>query len=485
MREHEEAAADAADEHEAPEGEAHIDAGDAFDEEFSEAITDALDEDTETGGESNDDEQLAEGPDDDDEDGPSLDDFLEDEPEEKDDKGEKGEQPRDAEGKFTKADDAKPDAAAAAGDAGTDAAAKPAAGTAAETQSGEPVWEPFSVNANKEPVAIGEAKITRADGHVYLAIEEKDFPRFQARVSRGIVGEQLYRKLEEGVRELEARKTAPPPPSEAEIEAKLVLDAIKDELPNLLDEKDLEILELRIKNAKHEAQVEYHQQEEARVAQAREPQWDDQQAEGIANTMIGLVQAFPELKGLSREQLEEVYERELLPVRNALYFREGEQLFANTQYMYDRLKARVGSGTPAGSAPATDTPASGKAKDTGAAPSGAAASASNRTPAGGNTAGNSGSTAKPKGNVATSAERFNRGVDAGAKPRSTSVKNNRNGSASAQRTTRAGERDNRRSTPGTRDRQMAAEDAVRKTTRNWLNSDSLDLEDGLEEGDEE
>ena len=305
MREHEVAAADAADEHEAPEGEAHIDAGDAFGEEFSEAITDALDEDTETGGESEDDEQLAKGLDDDgegagadgddDEDGPSLDDFLEDEPEEKDDKGEKGEQPRDAEGKFTKADDAKPDAAAAAGDAGAAAAAKPAAGAAAETQSGEPVWEPFSVNANKEPVAIGEAKITRADGHVYLAIEEKDFPRFQARVSRGIVGEQLYRKLEEGVRELEALKTAPPPPSEAEIEAKLVLDAIKDELPNLLDEKDLEILELRIKNAKHEAQVEYHQQEEARVAQAREPRWDDQQAEGIANTMIGLVQAFPEL----------------------------------------------------------------------------------------------------------------------------------------------------------------------------------------------
>jgi hypothetical protein len=432
-------------------------AEDAFESELEGVISDALNDEVD-----DDDEDLEDVDDlddDDDDDDEVDDDDLDDE------LGEGG-QPRDEQGKFTKADEAnagakptddaavaKPDAAAAAGEE-----KKPDA-AAAET----PKWETLSVNVDKQLVAIDEAKISKANGHLFIAIPEKEGNRFLTRLSRGIVGEKLWRDLHNGLRELDARKNAPPAKSENEVEADVVMELLKPSLGKLyvenekgemvpfLDDRDMQLLELKIENAKTKTKTEYATAEAARVAKAAEAPWEEQQIHGLAQQVASLIQNFPDLQSLTKEEIEEVYQRELLPVRNALVYRDEKGSYANTQFMYDRLKDRADRKKAAA---ATSDP-----------------SALTQTPQG-----NSATTAAPEqGKTKTDkAERFNRGVDA-AKTRTTSVKANRDDRPRKRNTRDGDERSRRKKARTPREERESAEDEWRRTERAFLNSPDLDF----------
>jgi hypothetical protein len=299
------------------------DAGDAFEDALAEAVTGALEgEDDE-----DDDDIEVDGDELDDDDDEEDEDELEedDEEEEEGDETEKGDETEEGE------------------------AEKPAAGADAEKKgdeaaAGEPKWEAFAVKADKETFPIEEAQITRSNGNVFLAIPEKQFARFQARISRGVLYERVSGQLAQEKRDLEARKSAPARKSDSEIEAEITLEALKEHLAEIFDEKDMILLEKTVKLAQKEEAEKYAKSEEERIAKANEEPWEAQQAKGLALQAVDVWQSFPELKDhLSQEQVQAIYEAELMPVVNSLYFKSKDnpaEVLANTQYIYDRLKAR-------------------------------------------------------------------------------------------------------------------------------------------------
>jgi hypothetical protein len=406
------------------------DPADAFEDELASAVTSALSDDDEE-----EDEDELDLDDDDEED----DDEEEDDEEEDDEEGE-----GTASTETTKADD----------EPAADAT-KPAA------EAEAPKWEAFAVKADKETFAIEEAQIARSNGNVFLAIPEKQFARFQARISRGVLFERTSRALETERRELEARKNAAPRKSDTEIEAEITLEAIKDHLVDILDEKDLQLLEHKVKLAQKDEAEKYTKAEKERIDKAAETPWEETQVKGLAEVAIDVWGAHPELKdALTEEQLQEVFASELLPVKDALFFKKGDDTLANTQYIYDRLKARATGKAPAGGGkPAPTGSTKGKEKS---APNPAAKA-------------NPGKTATPaKGKTIDAADRFNKGVDANA--RTTSVKANRT-ARPAKANTRDAKGKTRRRAPESHDVQAQAEDNWRATERKFLSSDSLEFDE--------
>jgi hypothetical protein len=305
--------------------------------------------------------------------------------------------------------------------------------------------------------AIEEAVMSEANGHVYFAIPKDKFPRFQNRISRGVAGERMWRQLDQGLRELEARKTAPAAKSDVEIECELTLEVLKPHLAELMDERDIENLELRIDKAKNDAAKAYATAEGERVAKASEPTWEEQQVSLIAKQVLEIVAANETLRGLSKEELEEVYEKELLPIRNGLVWLEGDAPMGNTQYIYDRLSARAKSAAGRKAEATTDTSKTPAPKP--------------ETPS--VKAGDSQVPARKT--AADAADRFNRGVDAAKKPGTTSVKANRDRPAK-NGATRHDEPETKAPRKSLMEEQAEAEDDLRRTTRSFMGADGFDFE---------
>lgn len=418
------------------------DATDVFEDALAEAVTGALSDDDDE-----DDDELEVDEDDLDDDDDEDDDLDEDdEDEEEEGEGtEKGDEPKEGEADKPATD-----------------AEKEGEGAAAA----QPKWEAFAVKADKETFAIEEAQITRSNGNVFLAIPEKQFARFQARISRGVLYERVSGQLAQEKRDLEARKSAPARKSDSEIEAEITLEALKEHLADIFDEKDMILLEKTVKLAQKEEAEKYAKSEEARIAEANAEPWESQQAKGLASAAIEIWQAFPELKdALTEEQLQEVYTSELMPVVNSLYYKSKDnpaEVLANTQYIYDRLKARATGKAPAGGGKPANPGSKKQSKD---------ASAPDPAPKG--TPGKTASSAK--GKTIAAADRFNRGVDAAS--RTTSVKANRTARPAKANTRDAKGKSRRRSPEQDVDRQARAEDNWRATERKFLSSDSLDFDD--------
>ncbi len=327
--------------------------------------------------------------------------------------------------------------------------AKPAEGEtkpAGETKRAAPQWTPFEVTADKQPVKIEEAIISKHDGHVFLAIPEARFERFTSRIAKGVVGERVARQLQQERREFEAQKAAPPKKSDTEIEAELTLEKVKPYLDQILDANDVRELELNVREAKAQRDKDYTAAETERMAKAAEEPWEEEQVSLLAD-QVYVVLKHPDLAGIDMNVVEDIYKTEMLPIRNALIYKEGDGKFANQEWIYNRLKRAVGS-TAASTAPVKPAPSVG-------------ASSGN--------ADTSSTTAIKK--PTDKADRFNAGVDAGAKPRTTNVKAGRDAARPPARATRDERESPRRQlTPA-----MAAEDRVRKSTQDWLASDSLDF----------
>jgi hypothetical protein len=352
---------------------------------------------------------------------------------------------RDERGRFAPKADDKPDAAAEAPRAGGSAA--PAAAAAAAPAADAAKWETFAVRADKAILPIDEAQVTRANGHVLIAVKENDYNRFTQRIAKGVAAERVWRELHTAKQEVELERNAPRPLSDAEIEAKIIMDEVRPLLAELFDEGQLERLELKVKLAQREAKdthvtdrTTYFNTEREKLAapeREREAAAADErtQLESIASELLSLQQQMPELAGMTKDQIERAFHALAhANYRRAAVWKDGDAWYANHDLMRETLKQH------------------------------AAATATGGTP------GATGHTATaPTGGARTNAERFNTGVNSA--PRTTSLKANRDARPRAQRPSRDSGR--RRPAP---DAAMTAEDEYRRTTRKFMNSNSLEFE---------
>lgn len=335
----------------------------------------------------------------------------------------------------------------AAGNAAAAAAAKPAAAPAPKAEP--PKWEPFQVRADKSIVPIDEAKIakvTDAQGntHVLIGIPEKDFPRFQQRIGRGIAGERRWRDLTERERELEFARKAPQPKSDAEIEAAIVMESVLPHLGRLmvddgegnmvpfLNEQSLEALKLKVELAQVKSKQEFAVSEAKRREElSAGDDWQRFQTKTLVDEAFDLAENHPELAGMKPEHIREVLQELALPVRDQLVYRENGEPFVNNEYLFKLLKRAY------------------------VAPASSAAPAQPATPA---------PAAKPD-----NAERFNSQQDTAAKPQSTSLKNQRGTRPLPERRpSRQPVRAHQRTSA------QQAEDDHRSELRRQLSSDSFD-----------
>jgi hypothetical protein len=354
---------------------------------------------------------------------------------------------RDATGKFaTKAEQDAADAKAQA-----ETTAPTAAPAAPVVEQAAPVFEPLVVRADKTLHPIDEAQVTRANGYHVITIKDEDAPRFMQRMSKGIVGEKIWRDLQTGIKELEQERAAPQAKTDSQIEAEIILATIKDRLGELLEPHEVRNLELEIKLAQRDYKDTYAQErtqffaaQAEKEQQAQAPEIEQRaQLEGIANALIDLRETQDDLRGLSDAQVEQAF-NELKTIARAAYWKETDgKWYMDQRLMYDRLKA-VQAGTASSSAP----------------PSNGQTATASRSP-------------KPD-----AADRFNKAGNTAARPATpgtTSVKAGRGKTDPAQRPSRS-------PTPTTTNRPaktaaMQAEDRARAQQKKFMASDGLDFED--------
>jgi hypothetical protein len=334
---------------------------------------------------------------------------------------------RDATGKFaTKAEQDAADAKAQA-----ETTAPTAAPAAPVVEQAAPVFEPLVVRADKTLHPIDEAQVTRANGYHVITIKDEDAPRFMQRMSKGIVGEKIWRDLQTGIKELEQERAAPQAKTDSQIEAEIIL------APNTDRNGDYKDTYAQERTQFFAAQAEKEQQAQAPEIEQRA------QLEGIANALIDLRETQDDLRGLSDAQVEQAF-NELKTIARAAYWKETDgKWYMDQRLMYDRLKA-VQAGTASSSAP----------------PSNGQTATASRSP-------------KPD-----AADRFNKAGNTAARPATpgtTSVKAGRGKTDPAQRPSRS-------PTPTTTNRPaktaaMQAEDRARAQQKKFMASDGLDFED--------
>lgn len=360
------------------------------------------------------------------------------------------------------------DGAAGAGAAATAGATKDSAAGAAAEQT----WEPFAVKVDRAQVPIEEAVISRSNGHTFIAVPDAKFNDFQRRIVRGYAAERAWRGIQEREqqleREREIERNRPKIRTDSEVEADLMLDVLKPHLGDILDEQQLENLQLKVAIAQRDEKAKLATYETESRTKASEAETTQRaQDEGIATTIVELVEDpkyAAQFAHLTDDDLRGLI-RQLQPVRNALYYRDGDGWVRNTQYMFDRL-TELAAARKLGAAASTTTTGARGMTGTTATPS------------------KDGTTAAT-GTATTRAERLNRAGETAARPTTTSVKAGRTATAtrpSAQRSTTGTTRQPDKK--DTRTPAMKAEDRVRTSTRQFMSSDGLDFDLDEDDGDD-
>lgn len=354
---------------------------------------------------------------------------------------------RDVEGRFaTKAEQDAADAAKAAGK--SPAEQKAAADAAKPAAEKPPAWEPLQIKTGRALFPIEDARITKVkdaagNSHVLISVPEKAYGQFAGRISRGIDAERQVREMGQMRRDLEFQKNAPRPKSDAEIEATMFMEALGDQVNELFTPEQLENLKLRVQIAQGAEKTNFAKAEETRRSEAESgEQWTRSQIDVLVNEAFDLVEAADAagadeavavLKGMTPEQIKETLDELALPMREKLVWKENGETFVNNEYLFRLLKRARASSGAAAPAPAGQTAAPAKAT--------------------------------------TEGERFNKGQESAAAPRTTSLKERRGIPAPANR------RPNREPVPSSKQRTDAqiAEDDYRKLQRKM--SRSNDFED--------
>lgn len=247
--------------------------------------------------------------------------------------------PRDETGRF-----AKKAVDAPAGDAlpAKPSAAQPAAiETPVVPAASAPQWSPLVVTADREQVPIDGAHILRENGHAMIVVPDAKLGRVQELLSRGIHSEKTRRQFDEERKTFAAERAKPQPPSDAEIEAKVVLEILKPRLPELFDEAGLEWLADKVSLAKYTAEKEHATKITAQQTETQQTETlERQKTEGLANAMVQVWTAHKaQLPGLTDDDVRKAYAK-LTPFKNSLYTQENGEWFVNSEALFAELKER-------------------------------------------------------------------------------------------------------------------------------------------------
>lgn len=317
-------------------------------------------------------------------------------------------------------------------------------------------WAPFSVTVDREAVPIADVAVSKANGHVIYAVPEAKAADFNRRIVRGIAAERYWRQLTDEKRTIEEERKAlaerPPVRTDSEVEADVLLEALKPHLATLFDETELENLNLKVKVAQGEEKGKLSEWETSRVT-AREAEGKEREA--VANELGDMVAGIiaddtgalrPEYK-----HLDDAAMTELMPLvmkhANALVTKNPEGKYARQHELAEFVVAQFAAARkPAVAEPPKADP----------------------TPA-------KGTTGKDTGKAGDRAERFNTGVTTAARPTSTNLKERRTrekGRPATRRTTgeSRGRKDRDRRTPEQRE-----EDEFLKLKRSYTTSATLDM----------
>lgn len=380
--------------------------------------------------------------------------------------GKDGEQPDDKKGDT--APDKKPVAGADKPVAGDKPGDKPDAAADAKAGARAAGWEPYRIKADKGEHDIPEAVgIQRRDGHVFIAIPEGKFDAYNRRVGLGIVAERRWRDLEQQIKGVQAyekelkEKSENPEPTKDAIEAQVWLQAIKGEGPyaqwqteegksrirELFEPWQLDILERDVKIALSDAQTAHRTKaEERRTAEQKSVKEDETYDQGLRESIALLQEEDEKWLGIPVELLRQAY-AELKPMmRNLLGANDDGSLYV-TEHGAQIIRRVLRSY-------AADAPA--------AAPTKPDASKD----------------AKPgEGTGDAKGDRFNKGQDSAKKPPTTSVKDRRDDRDRSRRGNRDDRRNRGRRRRDNRTEAQRDEDRVRKETKNWLRSPTLEMPD--------
>lgn len=285
------------------------------------------------------------------------------------DTGPKGEKKRDPKtGQFAK--DGQKTGEEKTGDA---AAAAAAAGEKKPAEAAKPQWEKLSVNVEGKALPIPEAMLSKVNGHHMLAIKDAEFPRFQARMSKAVIAEQMWRPLQEAVAALEEQRAidaeGPKSTTDKEIEADTIIEFLQGKV-KLEDGSEVTRMSLvatpqevawladrvKVKQLEHKAKFTTDRQEfitkrqEAAAAKAAETEEPETQLRGMAQTLFEMVKEHPDFKDVSQDQVREIY-KALVPIGRSVFWKDPKDGWvANTELMYATAKdvlAKARAATPA------------------------------------------------------------------------------------------------------------------------------------------
>lgn len=263
----------------------------------------------------------------------------------------------------------------------------PKDGKAGEAAAGEkkeepakPQWERFAVNMDGKAVPIAEATLTRVNGHHMLAIKDADFPRFQQRMSKAVLADQMWRGLQDAVSELEEARAieaeGPKSKGDMEIEADTVLEFLKGKvqledgtvttrMALVASAEQLAWLADRVKMKQLEHKSAYETERktfvdkraEDRATKAAEGEEPETQLRGIGSILMDMANEaseFPQevkalFKGATQEEIKGIF-ADLVPIRRSVFWKEGKEWFSNTELILNTAKAslaRLRATTPA------------------------------------------------------------------------------------------------------------------------------------------
>lgn len=251
--------------------------------------------------------------------------------------------PRDEQGRF------KPKPDAPAGDAlpAKTPAAQPAAipGAPAAPTAPAPSWSPFVVPVDKErePVELKDlgAQILREGGHAMLILPDDKLQRFQQLVGRGVHYERSRRDFDAEKAAFQVERSKPQPPSDAEIEAKTLLEVLKPQLAELFDQPTIDWLADKVELAKLKSGQTFAQEQQKRETESKQTaEIETAKDTGLANAVVQVwTTQKAALPGLTEQDVQAAY-RKLVPFKNALWTQENGEWFINTEAIHAELKER-------------------------------------------------------------------------------------------------------------------------------------------------
>ncbi len=214
----------------------------------------------------------------------------------------------------------------------------------------EPQFAPFSITVDKQTVPIPGVESVSADGHTMLVYADAQAERVQQLLGRGVMYEKTEARTQERAQlltqwqqHLQEQANAPRPPTDDEIEAKVILEVLKPKLPDLFNEAELAWLNDKVRLAKFEQQGQFRDAATAQQSQTQEAAQTDQFHSMQLAAWIDNLSKLPEYKGLiGDEEKSEIFDL-ILPTKGSFFQVMNEKAPLNQRYGFhdDWLKKQL------------------------------------------------------------------------------------------------------------------------------------------------